>query len=200
MVEGYATCSERLIFTLPDMTTALLIIDMQADMQARLDAGRDHVNGDAATKIARLAKGFRAAGLPVVHVRHADADPASSFHPDQPGHAPMPCAEAEAGEMVFVKSTSSAFASTGLERHLRDTGVDRLFVCGAVAGFCVTSTVRSAADLGFDVTVVKDAVLGFGLPDVSAADIFTVSMALLAADFATMTDTDAVLVSLRPLA
>ena len=175
------------------MTTALIIIDMQADMQARLDRGQDHVNGDAPAKITRLAAGFRAANLPVIHVRHADADPSSPFHPDQPGHQPMPCDLAFPNEAVFVKTTSSAFASTGLADHLRASGIDHIFVCGAVAGFCVTSSVRSAADLGFRVTVVQDAVLGFDLPGLSAAEIFNVSMGLLAADFAQMSDVDAVL-------
>ncbi len=178
------------------MTTALIIIDMQADMQARLDRGQDRVNGDADAKITRLAAGFRAAGLPVIHVRHADADPSSPFHPDQPGHQPMACDVAAPGETVFVKTTSSAFASTGLSDHLRAPGIDHLYVCGAVAGFCVTSTVRAASDLGFRVTVVKDAVLGFDLPGLSAADIFTVSMGLLAADFAQMSDVETVLVAL----
>lgn len=100
----------------------------------------------------------------------------------------MPCDEALAGEAVFEKRTSSGFASTELEAHLRAGGVTDLVVTGAVAGFCVNSTVRAGADLGFRMTVVRDAVLGFGLSGLSARTIFDVTMAHLEADFAKVVD------------
>ncbi|MBN8808756.1 MAG: isochorismatase family protein [Sphingomonas sp.] len=103
----------------------------------------------------------------------------------------MPCAIATEGEPVFVKHSSSAFATTGLEGHLRTEGISRLYVVGAVAGFCVNSTVRAAADLGFAVSVVHDAVIGFDLPsaNLDARTIFDVTMGLLAADFASVIGT-----------
>ncbi|OWJ74293.1 isochorismatase family protein [Haematobacter missouriensis] len=87
------------------------------------------------------------------------------------------------------------FASTELAAHLHANGITELVVTGAVAGFCINSTVRAGADLGFDMTVVEDAVIGFGLPGagLSARAIFDVTMAHLAADFANVTDTAAVL-------
>ncbi|WP_151718592.1 isochorismatase family protein [Gemmobacter serpentinus] len=177
------------------MGQALLIIDMQQEMQRRIDAGYDLVNPEAPAQIAALAARFRAQGRAVVHVRHRAQDPAAPFHVDAPGYAPMPCAEAEPGEAVFVKQTSSAFASTDLAAHLRGQGITDLVVTGAVAGFCVNSTVRAGADLGFRMIVVRDAVLGFGLPQdgLSARAIFDVTMGLLAADFAEMTESAAIL-------
>lgn len=174
---------------------ALLIIDMQAEMQHRIDAGQDHVNPQTPDHIAALAAHWRARGWPVVHVRHADSDPRSSMHRDAPGFAPMTCDTAEPGEPVFVKQTSSAFASTPLAEWLRDQGIADLLVTGAVAGFCVNSTVRAGADLGLRMTVVRDAVLGFSLPDagLSAQTILDVTLAHLGADFARLTDTAQVL-------
>lgn len=179
------------------MDSALVIIDMQQEMQARITAGRPHVNGDAPTRVAALAAAFRAAGQGVLHVRHAAADPASPLHPDAPGHPPMPCAIERAGEAIFVKRSSSAFATTDLANHLRAIGSPKLYVVGAVAGFCVNSTVRAAADLGFQVDVVADAVLGFDLPGHDAQTILDVTMALLAADFARITDSAAVIATLQ---
>nr|WP_321524391.1 isochorismatase family protein [uncultured Cohaesibacter sp.] len=169
---------------------ALIIIDMQQEMQHRIEAGRDCVNGDAPERIAALASAFRQRGLPVVHVRHRDGDPRSSMHADAAGYPPMACAEALDGEAVFIKRTSSAFASTDLEAHLRKEGIGELVVTGAVAGFCVNSMVRAGADLGFAMTVVRDAVVGFDLPDagLSAQVIFDVTMAHLEADFARIID------------
>lgn len=100
----------------------------------------------------------------------------------------MPCAEAVPGEPIFEKSTSSAFASTDLEAHLKANGITDLVVTGAVAGFCVNSTVRAGSDLGLNMTVVTDAVLGFELAQdaPSAQTIFDATMALLDGEFATL--------------
>jgi nicotinamidase-related amidase len=173
------------------MTSALLIIDMQMLMQERLDAGREHVNGDAGKNIAALASAFRAARQPVIHIRHHEADAASNMHETAPGARPMPCAKARDNEPVFIKSTSSAFASTELEGYLHEVGITDLVVVGAVAGFCVNTTVRAGCDLGFKMRVVSDAVLGFDLPDanLSARTVFDVTMAHLASDFAEIVET-----------
>jgi len=161
---------------------ALIIIDMQMDMQHRLDSGREHVNPEAPGNIAALAAAFRQKRQPVIHAGNA-------------GYGPMPCDEALEGEAVVIKTTSSAFASTHLEQHLRNAGITSLVVTGAVAGFCVNSTVRAGADLGFRMTVVRDAVIGFDLPDagISARAAFDVTMAFLEADFASIADTAAAL-------
>lgn len=179
--------------------TALLIIDMQREMQRRIEAGWDCLHPDAPARIAALARAFRAAGKPVIHVRHASTDPAAPLHPAAAGFAPMGCALAEAGEAVFLKAGSSGFAGTGLEAHLAAEGIRDLVVVGAVAGFCVNTTVRAASDLGFGVTVARDAVIGFGLPDagLSAQVIFDVTMAHLAADFAGVVATADVLAALQ---
>lgn len=170
---------------------ALLIIDMQMDMQHRIEAGLDHVNGDASDRVAQLAEAFRRNGQPVLHVYHQDAHPDSPMAAGAPGFPPIPSAEAADGEAVFIKRTSSAFASTELEDHLRRNGISQLVVAGAEAGFCVNSTVRAGADLGFDMMVARDAVLGFGMPfaDLSARTIFDVTMAHLQCDFARVVDT-----------
>lgn len=178
--------------------TALVIIDMQMGMQARLDEGRGVVNPDADAVIARLAAACRAAGVPVIHVRHHDNHPGSPFREGMPLAAPMPCDVEAPGEAVFYKSTSSAFASTELAAHLRGQGITRLIVTGAVLGFCVTSAVRWASDLGFSVALPRDAVLGFDLPHagLSAEEIARVTFGLLGADFAEITDTAALIAAL----
>ena len=173
------------------MTTALMIIDMQMDMQERINGGRDHVNPEAADNIAALAAAYREAGKPIIHVRHREDDAESPFHPDAPGYQPMACARELSNEPVFVKTSSSGFATTDLAGYLRKADISRLVVTGAVAGFCVNSTVRAGSDLGFEMTVVRDAVLGFDLPwaNLSARTVFDVTIGLLEADFAEVVDT-----------
>lgn len=174
---------------------ALIIIDMQTEMQHRIEAGRDCVNPDAPQRIAALADAFRRNGLPVVHIRHRDDNPQSPLHEQAAGYPPMSCANALGDEAVFIKQTSSGFAATGLAAHLQALGITDLVVTGAVAGFCVNSTVRAGADLGFRMTVVRDAVIGFDLPaaGLSAQVIFDVTLAHLESDFARIADTSELL-------
>jgi nicotinamidase-related amidase len=107
----------------------------------------------------------------------------------------MPCSRDHEGEPVFIKKSSSGFATTDLAKYLTAGGITRLFVTGAVAGFCVNSTVRAGSDLGFDMTVVRDAVIGFDLPsaNLDAHTIFDVTMGLLEADFAKLADSRSVI-------
>lgn len=178
---------------------ALLIIDMQNEIQRRIDAGMDCVNAHAPERIIALSAFFREQGFPLIHVRHRDQNPESPFHEGAETHLPMPCAIALNEEAVFFKSTSSAFASTGLAAHLRLQGINDLLVVGAVAGFCVNTTVRDASDLGLTVTVAEDAVIGFGLVGSahSAQAIFDVTMAHIKCDFAKVMDTDEILLSYK---
>lgn len=179
------------------MTTALLIIDMQMGMADRIAAGRPVAVPEAEANMAALLALFRGRGLPVVHVHHDDTHPESPFRRGLPGAAPMPCAAPVPGEAVLWKQRSSAFAGTGLDAHLRQAGVDRLVITGAVAAFCVTSTTRAASDLGFRVVLPGDALLGFDLPghdggQIDAATVHRVTLSLLGADFATLVTTDQV--------
>lgn len=171
---------------------AVLIIDMQEGMADRIRSGRQPANPDAPDRIAVLLSQARTAGVPVIHVHHDDADPASPFRKGQPGGAVMACAAPVAQEVVLWKQRSSAFAGTGLDDHLRGIGVTELVVAGAVAAFCVTSTVRMASDLGYKVLLPQDALLGFDLPGhdggrIDAATVHRVTLSILGADFARLT-------------
>jgi len=169
------------------MTTALLVIDMQMEMAFRTAAGRERANPAAEDNVAALLSAFRSRGLPVVHVHHDE--PGSSVALGLPGGAVMPCAAPAPGEAVLVKSRSSAFAGTGLDAHLRDGGIDRIVLAGAVAAFCVTSTCRAASDLGYQVILPGDALIGFDIPAhdggrIDAGTVLRVTLSLLGADFA----------------
>lgn len=177
------------------MTTALLVIDMQMGMADRIAAGRDQANPQAEAHVAALLALFRAEGRPVIHVLHDEAG--TPFARDLPGGAPMPCALPLGEETVLWKSRSSAFAGTGLEDLLRQRGITRIVIIGAVAAFCVTSTVRAASDLGFQVILPGDALLAFDIPAhdggrIDAASVLRVTLSLLGADFARLVTTDQV--------
>lgn len=169
--------------------TVLLVIDLQQEMADRIAAGRDAAPVGAERRAADLVARARAVGVPVFHVHHDDPDPTAAIRLDRAGGAPLPCAAPLAGEVVVVKRGSSGFADTGLETALRDLGVERIVVVGAVLGFCVSSTVRDAVARGFSVDIAGDAVLSFSLPDgqggtIPAETVHKVHGTTLALDFA----------------
>lgn len=60
-------------------------------------------------------------------------------------------------EIVFPKTSSSAFISTNIDYVLRNLGTKYLIIAGCLTDQCVDSAVRDACDLGYLVTVPTDA-------------------------------------------
>jgi len=174
------------------MSKALLIIDMQQFVVARINQGIDHSPHNAMTNMTALLETFRGNDAPVIHIRHHSPEEGSLLHPDSPLSQVIADFAEKPSEAVFIKHTSSAFSSTELHAYLTSQQITECVVIGAVAGFCVNSTVRSAADLGLNMTVVSDAVISFGLPDVEqdAKTILEVTMGLLRAGFAKVVTTE----------
>lgn len=52
---------------------------------------------------------------------------------------------------------------TGLDRYLRDNGVDQVFVCGLATDYCVKFTALDALKLGYATVVLKDLCRGVNL-------------------------------------
>lgn len=193
-----ALMSVRAIFWGADMATALVMIDVQMDFLHNRAAGYAWANPDAESQIAALLAGFRAAGLPIIHVHHHGDDLRDGFHPDNPGAAVMPCAVPAADETLIIKTGSSAFIGTNLQEHLRDQGLTTLIIAGGAANYCVESTARMAGNLGFDTTVVGDALINFQktLRDgrvMPAGDVLAITLATLDGEFAKIADTAQVL-------
>ena len=173
------------------MKTALLVVDVQMALADEDAAGAERSCPEAERNIATLLEAFRTSGSLVVHVHHHGTDPNDPFHPSAPGSAVQPVAKPAEGEPVVIKTGSSGFVGTALEDILRETGIERVVLCGATANHCVESTTRNAADLGFQPVYVGDAVWTYGLtgPDGtshSASTIHSVSMATLDGEIATV--------------
>ena len=132
--------------------TALLVIDvqriyMEPDPMITVDGD------DLIPKCNDLIGRARAAGVPVVYVRHHDKN-----HPDDealvgihPEIAPAP------GEPVVVKTFGSAFLKTDLSSILEDLEAKRLVICGLATFGCVNATVTCASCKEYDVVVAANA-------------------------------------------
>ncbi len=61
------------------------------------------------------------------------------------------------GKITFRAAGIDGFYGSGLEAHLRRTGVTRLLLVGLGAETCIHSTMRTANDMGFECLFVRDA-------------------------------------------
>ncbi|MDA0573498.1 isochorismatase family protein [Burkholderia gladioli] len=127
---------------------ALVVIDLQNGVVAQAHR-RDEVLG----VVDGLIRQARAAGIPVVWVRHADADleAGSEAWRIVPELAPAP------GEAIVEKGYRDAFEDTELEAVLSRLGVGRLMVVGAQTDMCIRSTLHGALVRGYDAMLVGDA-------------------------------------------
>jgi nicotinamidase-related amidase len=169
----------------------LLIIDIQRDYFP--GGAYPLVEPEAAAEAARsVLDSFRAAGDPVIHMKHVwDAPDAEFMRPGTEGIEIHPAVEPADGELVLEKASPNSFVDTRLEEELRERGTEGLVVAGMMSSMCVDATVRAAADLGFSPTVVHDACaapdLEFNGVDVPGAAVHAAFMAALADSYAEVT-------------
>ena len=164
---------------------ALLVVDVQRSFAdpAHLpwldEAGLAAVDA-AVTRTAWLVDQARASGVPVVWVA-LEQLPDSPWRtslwlrgldegtwpvPDEPCVLGTPGAEwfrvgPLPGETVVPKRRYSGFLGTGLEAHLRETGVTWVVAAGLTSECCVDGTVRDAFQLGFRTVMTSDATTAY---------------------------------------
>lgn len=80
--------------------------------------------------LARLLAAWRRDKRPIIHIRHDSTFPASAYRPGQDGNEFKDEVAPAAGETIIPKRTNSAFIGTGLERYLRQFGLETLVVTG----------------------------------------------------------------------
>src|SRR4051812_42121001 len=161
-------------FTLAPKHTALVIIDMQyasasrtmglgrtLEANGRAEAGRyrfDRIETVCIPAIARLLAFFRSHALRIIYVTIGSAGADFADMPEnlaklarafnnrngEPEHEILAEIAPAPGEIVVNKTTSGAFASTGLDTMLRAMGIRDLVLCGVSTDVCVENTARFA--------------------------------------------------------
>ncbi len=185
---------------LPEPSATLLVVDLQRGFDDRYWGRRN--NPALEQRASELLRAWRAAGRPVVHVRHMSTEPLSPLRPGQPGNEFKPEAAPATGETVIEKSVNSAFIGTSLETDLRRAGCRGLVIAGLTTNHCVSTTARMAGNLGFATWVVSDATAAFDRlgPDGvlrSAEQIHAIALSDLHGEFATVVNTGTVIAALQ---
>ena len=150
------------------MKPALLLVDVQNDYLVRPGL---HPEADRLiAEIGTLLGAFRAASLPVIHVRTLIAEDGADSMPHwqrqgirqcvrgTPGAMPPQSLAAAAGEEVVDKRFFSGFETGRLDELLRALGADTLVVAGLYTHGCVRATVTDAYQKGYAVVVAADGI------------------------------------------
>jgi nicotinamidase-related amidase len=139
---------------------ALLIVDLQKGIVGLAAA---HPMADVVKNAARLADTFRNHGLPVVLVNVDGGAPGRAEQSPRIREFPagwtdlIPELDQQSSDHVVTKRTWRAFTNTGLEKHLRQSGVTQVVIAGVATSAGVESTARHAHELGFNVALAVDA-------------------------------------------
>jgi nicotinamidase-related amidase len=179
-----------LVIRLPS-DTVLVIVDVQQAIDDPKWGPRN--NPDAEASIAALLAAWRAAAMPIAHVRHDSTEERSPYRPDAPGHAFKREAMPLDGETVVGKSANSAFVATDLDERLTAMGATTLVVCGVLTHNSLEATVRHGANLGYRVIVPADACWAVDVRDLNgrlwpAEDVHQLSLAVMNGEYAAIAD------------
>lgn len=165
---------------------ALIVIDMQRDFAEPGGFGESLGNDvSRITRIVpdvkRLIKGFRDAGLPVIHTMECHRPDLSDLPPakrnrgnpalkigdegpmgriliaGEPGTAILSELAPIDGEIVIEKPGKGAFYATPLGDVLKARSIEQLVFAGVTTEVCVQTTMREANDRGYECLLAEEA-------------------------------------------
>lgn len=154
---------------------AVIVYDMQVGVLAQLDDGAEIV-----ARVERVVRAARRGGYPVIFLRHMflpkrlsglfslrmamawqGVDSVEEITPilqrDTPGFQLVPELQPGPDEVVFDKTSMSAFEGTPLSAVLRDLGIVSYAIAGVALEIGIAPTVTHSTDLGFVPVVIRDA-------------------------------------------
>ncbi|HUA98168.1 MAG TPA: isochorismatase family cysteine hydrolase [Terracidiphilus sp.] len=147
--------------TVLDPNTALIVIDLQNGI---VKGKFIHPIGKVIDRTCALIDVFREQNLPVVLVSVAGRPPGRTEQGPRanPAFAEgwtdlLPQLDQQPGDIVVTKQSWGAFATTDLERRLKERGVTQVVMTGVATSAGVEATARQAYEAGFNVTLALDA-------------------------------------------
>lgn len=174
----------------------LVILDVQDAIDQPVWNGKS--NPDYLTVIQRLLAHWRGKDWPVVHVKHDEATPTSTYHTHGPWNAIKREVAPLSGESVVAKTQNCAFIGTDLDGVLKGLGADGFVLTGVVIHNSMDATVRVGKALGYRILLPSDATTAVPVKgaDGTVWDAQTVSdltLAILDGEYAEVLTSGAVL-------
>ena len=176
--------------------TPLVILDVQDAIDQPVWESKS--NPGYLTVICRLLAHWRHNGWPVLHVKHNEATPTSSYHTHGPWNGIKKEVTPIEGEVVVAKQQNCAFIGTELHAVLTGMKADRFVLTGVVIHNSMDATVRAGKALGYTIILPSDAttavpVTGFGGKSWDAATVHDLTLAILGGEYAEVMTSDDVI-------
>lgn len=144
-----------------DPMTALIVIDLQKGL---IDRNFIHPIGEILERTRLLIDAFRSKHLPVVLVSvggrlpgRTEQGPRTALKYSEDFAELVPELGQQPSDLVVTKQGWGAFATTPLDRWLKDRGVTQVVVTGVATSVGVEATARQAYERGYHVTLALDA-------------------------------------------
>jgi nicotinamidase-related amidase len=137
---------------------ALIVIDVQNEYFDGALPISDPPPSESLANIGRAMDAATAAGVPVIVVRHGDADPeAPIFREGTHAWELHPEIERRTRDHLVDKTLPGSFTGTPLESILSADEIDTVAITGYMTHMCVDTTSRQAAHRGLAVEILDDA-------------------------------------------
>lgn len=144
-----------------DPQTALIVVDLQKGI---VGAPLIEPIARVIDRSVELIRAFRKHALPVVLVNAAGGAPGRTEQPRRHSEV-LPEGftdfvaelDQQPTDIVVTKCSWGAFATTGLNSHLKSLGVTQVVIAGVATGTGVEATARQAYEAGFNVALAVDA-------------------------------------------
>ena len=152
--------------------SALLVVDVQEGVVARMGFGLDYIN-----RVAQAIEAARAASITVIYVRMAYREGYPEINPDnrmllnftKTGDMLMTAPTSQIhsliatrpDEIVITKTRVSAFKDSDLDLILRSRKIEHLILAGNATRMGIMATFFEAADRDYRLTVLSDCCIDF---------------------------------------
>lgn len=133
----------------------LVILDVQDAIDRPNWDGKN--NPEYVAVIQRLLDHWRSNGWPVLHVKHDEQTPTSSYYVHGPWNGIKEDVAPIKGETIIIKHENCAFIGTELDAILKGMQVKRLVLTGVVIHNSMDATVRAGKALGYSIIIPSDA-------------------------------------------
>jgi nicotinamidase-related amidase len=165
----------------------LAILDVQDAIDQPVWDGKN--NPGYFTVIQKLLAHWREQGWPVLHIKHNEPTPSSTYHTHGTGNAIKTEIAPLAGESVIVKQQNCAFIDTEFDQTLKTLNVSRFVLTGVVIHNSMDATIRAGKALGYDIIVPSDAttavpVVGHDGKKWDALDVYNLTLGILNGEYA----------------
>lgn len=180
----------------PSSCIPLIVLDVQDAIDQPVWDGKN--NPGYVSAIQTLLAHWRRNDWPVLHIKHDEPTPTSTYHTHGPWNAIKKDVAPEDGETVIIKQQNCAFIGTDLDAVLRSMGASCFVLSGVVIHNSMDATIRAGKALGYDIVLPADATTAVPVTAKNgkrwdAATVYELTLAILDDEYADVTTSDEVI-------